>query len=216
MFKKCFICFITLCTLTTVLKVHAASSTKNTGHSDIIELGFYDYHLGYKLLSEMSNDEINSAYKKVKSKAFGWSVKEINTNIDAWYISKIIFSKSNRSEQVYTFTYTNKHTSKREIELSASGSIATKVSGKIKAITLSGSLDGEGEIKKTTEEYFEEKANFSVDLMPYTKLTLMVRGDCIVSNGVGKYYMFGIPFSKGTWEYIDFVTEYYEFFEEKL
>ena len=52
--------------------------------------------------------------------------------------------------------------------------------------------------------------------MPYTKLTLMVRGDCVVSNGVGKYYVFGIPFSKGTWEYIDFVTEYYEFFEEKL
>lgn len=216
MFKKCFICLITLCSLTTALKVHAASSTKNTGHSDIIELGFYDHQFGYKLLSEMSSDELNSAYKKVKSKAFGWNVKDINSNVDAWYISKIIFSKSNKSNQVYTFTYSTKHSSTNELELSASGTIATKVSGKIKAVTLSGSLDGKGEITKTTEEYFEEKTNFSVDLMPFTKLTLMVRGDCVVSNGVGKYYVFGIPFSKGTWEYIDFITEYYEFFEEKL
>ena len=216
MFKKYFICFITLCSLTTVLKVHAASSTKNTGHSDIIELGFYDYQFGYKLLSEMSKSEIDSAYKKVKGKAFGWNVKDINTNVEAWYISNIIFSKSNKSNQVYTFSYATKHTSKNKVELSASGSIATKVSGKIKAVTLSGSVDGKGEISKTSEEYFEEKTNFSVDLMPFTKLTLMVRGDCIVSNGVGKYYVFGIPFSKGTWEYIDFVTEYYEFLEEKL
>ena len=185
MFKKCFLCLITLCSLTTVLKVHAASSTKNTGHYDIIELGFYDYHLGYKLLSEMSNDEIKNAYKKVKSKAFGWSVKEINNNVDAWYISKIIFSKSNRSEQVYTFTYTNKHTSKKEVELSASGSIATKVSGKIKSVTLSGSINGEGEIKNSTEEYFEEKANFSV-VHKLESADIFIINTCAVTNEAEK------------------------------
>ena len=216
MLKKYFICFITLLTLTTSVKVYASSSTKNTGHSDIIELGFYDYQLGYKLLSEMSKDEINNAYKKVKRSAFGWKVKEINNNVDAWYISEIIFSKSNRSNQTYTFSYSTKHTLTKETEFSASGSIATKVTGKIKVVTLTGSLDTEGEIKQSSKDYFEEKTNFSVDLMPYTKLTLMVRGDCIVSNGVGKMYVLGIPVSKGTWEYIDFVTEYYEFFEEKL
>lgn len=216
MFKKYLICFITLCTLTTSFKVYAAESTKNTGHADIIELGFYDYHMGYQLLSEMSKKDLDIAYKKVKRSAFGWSVKEINNNVDAWYISEIIFSKSNRSSQVYTFSYTTKHTSTNEVELSASGTIATKVSAKIKTITLTGSLDAEGEIKSTSKDYFEEKSSFSVDLMPYTKLTLMVRGDCVVSNGVGKFYVLGIPVSKGTWEYIDFVTEYYEFFEEKL
>ena len=46
MLKKYFICFITLLTLTTTVKVYAESSTKNTGHSDIVELGFYDYPSG--------------------------------------------------------------------------------------------------------------------------------------------------------------------------
>lgn len=216
MIKKYLICFITLLSLTTTVKAYAASSTKNTGHSDIIELGFYDYHMGYKLLSEMSKQEIENSYKKVKRTAFGWNIHKINNEIDAWYISEIIFSKSNKSNQIYTFSYSTKHTLTSEIQLSASGSIATKVSGKVKKVTLSGSIDGKGSIKKTTKDYFEEKTNFSVDLMPYTKLTLMVRGDCIVSTGVGKLYILGIPVSKGTWEYIDFVTEYYEFFEEKL
>ena len=216
MFKKYLICFITLCSLTTAFKVSARSSTRNTGHSDIIELGFYDYYVGYKLLSEMSKKELDTAYNKVKRKVVGWSIIEINNNIDAWYISEIIFSKSNKSNQVYTFDYSTKHTLTKEVEVSATGTIATKVSGKIKKVTLSGSLDTEGEIKQSTKDYFEEKTSFSVDLMPFTKLTLMVRGDCVVSNGVGKYYVLGIPFSKGTWEYIDFVTEYYEFFEEEL
>ena len=81
MLKKYFICFVTLLTLTTSVKVYAASSTKNTGHSDIIELGFYDYHMGYQLLSEISKKEIDNAYKKVKRSAFGWNVKEINNKI---------------------------------------------------------------------------------------------------------------------------------------
>ena len=97
-----------------------------------------------------------------------------------------------------------------------SGSLSTKASGKIKGITLGGDIKGEGELKNSSEEYFEEKTNFSVDLKPYTKLSLMIRGDCIVSSGVGKNYFLGIQIEKGTWEYIDFVTEYYEFLEEEL
>ena len=216
MLKKYFICFITLLTLTTTVKVYAESSTKNTGHSDIVELGFYDYQLGYKLLSQMSKKEIDDAYKKVKKSIVGWNVSTINDSVDAWYISEIVFSKSNRSSQIYTFSYSTKHTITKQTEFSASGTVATKVSGKVKKITLSGSLDAKGKITTTTKDYFEEKNNFNVDLMPYTKLTLLVRGDCIVSNGVGKFYVLGIPVSKGTWEYIDFITEYYEFYEEKL
>lgn len=216
MIKKIFIVIFTFCLLFTGLEVHAETSTKNTGHSDIIELGFYDHYLGYKLLSETPKKEIDKAYKGVKRKAFGWNVKEINSNIPAWYISEVVFSKSNKSSQAYTFTYNTKHSTKNETELSATGSIASKVSTKIKTVTLSFNLDGKGEISKTTEEYFEEKSNFSIELQPYTKLSLVIRGDCLVSTGVGKYYILGIPFSKGTWEYITFLTQYYEFVEEKI
>lgn len=216
MIKKIFICLFMLVLCFTSIKVKADTSTVNTGHSDIIELGFYHHYLGYKLLSDTPKKEIDKAYKEVKRKAFGWNVKEINNNVHAWYISDIIFSKSNKSSQKYTFTYSTKHTTTTKTEYSVSGSIGSKLTGKIKSLTLTFNLDTEGEITNKTEEYFEEKTDFSVDLKPYTKLSLVIRGDCLVSTGVGKNYILGIPVSKGTWEYITFLTQYYEFIEEKV
>ena len=216
MLKKIFICFFVLSFICIVSKSSASASTKNTGHTNVIELGFYEENLGYKLLSETSDKEIENAYKKVKRKIFGWNKVTINNNLDAWYISEIIFSKSNRSTQTFTFVYNTKQSVKSKQEYSVSGSLSTKASGKIKGITLGGDIKGEGELKNSSEEYFEEKTNFSVDLKPYTKLSLMIRGDCIVSSGVGKNYFLGIQIEKGTWEYINFVTEYYEFLEEEL
>lgn len=216
MLKKFLVCFLGLGFSFSLMKVNAASSIRNTGHSDIIELGFVDYHLGYKLLNQMDDTELNQAYKKVKRKAFGWNTMTINYAVPIWYISDIIFSKSNKTDQTFEFTYNTKYSTTSELELSASGTIATKVSGKIKAISASVNLDLEGEVTKVTKDYYEEKTNFTVVLNPKRKISLLVKGDALVSTGVGKYYLFGISMKKGTWEYIDFVTEYYEFLEEEL
>lgn len=216
MLKKLFMFLFVLMLCCTAFKVKASNGTTDTGHSGVIELGFKNPHLGYKILNQMPNSEINSAYKKVKKRAFGWSVHEINNAVPIWYISDVIFSKSNRTNQVFNFTYTTKYSTESALELSASGSIATKVSGKVKAITMSVNLDLEGEITKATKNYYEEKTTFTVVLNPGKKVSLLVRGDANVSTGVGKNYILGIPFNKGTWEYIDFVTEYYEFLEEDI
>ena len=180
MLKKIFICFFVLSFICIVSKGSASASTKNTGHTNVIELGFYEENLGYKLLSETSDKEIENAYKKVKRKIFGWNKVTINNNLDAWYISEIIFSKSNRSTQTFTFVYNTKQSVKSKKEYSVSGSLSTKASGKIKGITLGGDIKGEGELKNSSEEYFEEKTNFSVDLKPYTKLSPLIIRDNLV------------------------------------
>ncbi len=216
MIKKILLSFLVLSVCTTFLKVSAKTSIRNTGHSDVIELGFVDEHLGYQILNQMSEQELNKAYKKVKRKAFGWNTATINYAVPIWYISDIIFSKSNNTNQIFEFTYNTKHSTTSELELSASGTIATKVSGKIKAISGSVNLDLEGEVAKVTKDYYEEKTNFTVVLNPKRKISLLVRGDAHISTGVGKYFIFGVSMKKGTWEYIDFVTEYYEFLEEEL
>ena len=216
MIKKILVGFLVLSLNLTFLKVKASSGIRNTGHSDVIELGFVDEHLGYEVLNQMSEEELNQAYKKVKRKAFGWNTTTINYAVPIWYISDVVFSKSNNTNQTFEFTYNTKYSTTAELELSASGTIATKVSGKIKAISASVNLDVEGEVTKVTKDYYEEKTNFTVVLNPKHKISLLVRGDAFLSTGVGKYFLFGISMKKGTWEYIDFVTEYYEILEEEL
>lgn len=215
MIKKIVICFFVLsfCCITT--KVQAAGIT-STGHSNIIELGFKDPHVGYKILNEMSSKEINNAYKKIKRKGFGWNIYFINKKIPIWYISDIIFSKSNKTNQVFTFKYNTKYSTKSQIEYSATGSIAGKVSGKVSAITGSADLSLKGTISSVTESYYEEKNDFTVVVNPGKKISLLVRGEANLSTGVGKYFFLWITCNKGTWEYIDFVTEFYEFVEEDV
>lgn len=214
MLKKFVICFFVFSLMCVPFKVHASTKIRNTGHSSIIELGFKDEHVGYKILNQMSNKEVNNAYKKVKRSGFGWNVHVINNCVPIWYISEIVFSKSNKTQQVFTFKYNTKSSTENSVEYSVSGSVGGKLSGKIKDITGSISLDLKGEITSVTEKYYEEKSDFSVVINPGKKISLLVRGDANISTGVGKYFFLWITFSKGTWEYVDFVTEYYEFIEE--
>ena len=43
---------------------------------------------------------------------------------------------------------------------------------------------------------------------------MYLTGDAYLSQGAAIYYFFGIPIVKKNWEYIDVLTEYYEFYEE--
>jgi hypothetical protein len=45
---------------------------------------------------------------------------------------------------------------------------------------------------------------------------MRVTGNAELSNGVSRYYFFGIQFKKGEWEYIDVIDECYELIEEKI
>ena len=51
---------------------------------------------------------------------------------------------------------------------------------------------------------------------PKTKLTVSIRGEARLNNGVCRYHILGIGFNKGEWEYIDVVNEYYDYYEETV
>ncbi len=67
-------------------------------------------------------------------------------------------------------------------------------------------------VYKEIEEEFEIKV--LVDTM--TKLTVEVRGEGKVSNGVAKYYRFFKNVKKGGWEIFVVTTEYYSLTKELI
>ena len=91
-----------------------------------------------------------------------------------------------------------------------------KFKGNIKGIDTEVNAKVEGNIKNVTSNQTIEQTSFTVTVMPNYKLIFRETGEALVTNGVSKYYFFGITFSKGEWEYIDVVTRYYELYEEGI
>ena len=91
---------------------------------------------------------------------------------------------------------------------------AYEVSGKVKAVSLAFDLSIKGEYDKKEKNTTTETTNFAINIHPNTKVSLVVMVEGLLSNGASKFYIFGIPLKKGTWEYIEPVREYYELREE--
>lgn len=200
------------CIVMNFINVDAASKT---GHSEFDKITFL-YNPDAKLLVEMSNSELSSMMSKVKKKAFGWSTKSKYANLEVLYEAGSVFSRSNHTSQAIDFTYTTSEAKTTEFEITGSGTIALKASGKFDKI--SASLDNsirldigvKNKIVKT------EDMDFTIKILPGKKISLVVKGIATLSSGAAKYYFLGICTKKTYWEYIDVVNEYYELYEETL
>lgn len=214
MLKKFLLFSLFMFGLAFTLKVDASSSYLAKGHSDLVELEFYNQDAGYKFLYEMSNDALNKAYKKVPKAAFGWSGYAINSYVPCWYISEVIFSKSNNTSSNLTYNYTLKFNETNSKTISRTGSFTGKISGKVKGISLALDSTFKRDVETSVKTYYEEQTKFNVVVPRGKKVSLLVRGDAEVSTCVFKYYLFGIQVKKDTWENLDKITEYYELYEE--
>lgn len=216
MFKKFLLFSLFMFSLAFTFKVDASSADLSKGHSDLIELEFYNQDVGNKFLYEMSKDTINKAYKKVPTAAFGWSGYAINSYVPCWYISEVIFSKSNNTSNKLTYDYTLKFNETNTKTISRTGSFTGKISGKIKGLSLALDTTFKRDVEKSVKTFYEEQTKFDVIVPQGKKVSLLVRGDAEVSTCVFKYYIFGLQVKKETWENLDKITEYYELYEENL
>lgn len=196
--------------------VKAEEGITKTGHSEIKEFDFYDEESGYRLLIQMDPNKVNDAYDKVPRKAFGYSIYKINDCIPGWYISDVLFSRSNSTNQNITFKYNYKYQKTKSLDYSITGTLALKLSGKIKTLGLNAEPTIKGEIDSSTKDFYEENAAFNFDLAPGKKISFIVRGECEVTTGVGKQFFLGITTKKGSFELMDIRTEYYELLEEDI
>ena len=168
------------------------------------------------LIEDMPKNKIDSAYKKLKRKAFGWNIYTIVKDEMIKYEGDVLFSRANNTSQQLSFTYTFEKTDSIESSVSVSGDLSVSVSGKIKSIT--GSLNGKirKEIGEKTRCTTVETTRTTLIIPPKTKLTVQIKGWARLNNGVARNHLFGVTIKKGTWEIIDVVTEYYDYYEESI
>lgn len=185
----------------------------STGHDDYYEITFPKSGK-VKLLVEMTNKEKENMIKQVKRRAFGWSSYCLIRDEDVLCTADTIFARSNLTKESYEFTYKLVTGNTTETSYSLSGDLGGKVSGKVKAVSLAFDLSIKGEYDKKEKNTTTETTNFAINIHPNTKVSLVVMVEGLLSNGASKFYIFGIPLKKGTWEYIEPVREYYELREE--
>lgn len=190
-------------------------SASSTGHDEYYDIEFPNIG-GVKLLINMSNEEKNNMIKGVKRRAFGWSSYCVIRDEEVLCTGDTIFSRSNLTKESYKFNYKLVTTSTTETSYSFTGDLKGKGSGKIDKVSVSLDLSMKGGYKKNVKNTSTETTNFSIDIEPNTKISLVVMVEGLLSRGASRFYIFGISFQKGTWEYIEPVREYYELREEVI
>lgn len=203
---------IVSCVIVSFINVKAASKT---GHAEFNKITFL-YNPEAKLLVDMNKNELNSLLKGVKKKAFGWSTKANKMNLEVLYEAGTIFSRSNHTSQAIDFTYTTSEAKTYELDLTRSGTLAMKASGKFETISASLDRSIRLDIGVKSKIVKTEDMDFTIKILPGKKVSLVVKGIATFSNGASKYYVFGICTKKSFWEYVDVVNEYYELYEETL
>lgn len=200
--KKTFLlCMILL------LSLFVPSAQAATGHKGFSEIVLAEEG---KLLAEITDAEIQAGYNALGRKFFGWKHYFFTYWEDATYKGEVIFAKSNRTGQPIEINYVLQEKEYTENSWKVKGSISGKVQGKIKKIDFALNADAEGE-KKDTESFTRfEETKFKILLEPNHRLVLQITGECTVTNGVSKHFLFGICSKKGVWEYVEVVTRYYE------
>ena len=214
-FLSLFLLLIMMFNLNTKASFLDGGITK-TGHNDIVEISFKNRYSNNQLLNQISSSTLDNYYKRIKRSAFGWSAVTINEDVPVKYVSEVILSKSNQTRERVVYKYNLTYSTSTTLERSLAGSVALKLSGKIKGITAGVEANLKASITQTIKKLYEEKMSFDVSINPYRKVSLIIRGDGELSNGVAKQYFFGIQIKKGTWEYLNRLTEYYEMYEEVL
>jgi len=211
--KKYIIVSLLVCLYVLISEINVLPA--KTGHAEISEVTFID---SGKLLIDMTDKEINDAYKKVSlRKMFGWSLFSMNLNRQVIYIGETIFSRSNLTTEDISIKYTVTETNYSERSVTVSNSISTKFKGKLKK-ALDMEVNASFDIKTTTKNTNQlvEKTDFEYNIKRNRMVTLRIVGRAYVSNGVSKDHVFWITSSKGTWEYIDIVSRTYELIEVSI
>lgn len=185
------------------------------GHPDFQEI-ILPNHSFAKLLEDYSDSELKQEYKLVKRKAFGWSIKQFNDDVKAKFVGNTVFAKANNTDQELSFVYTFEEEKFVESSVNVEGDLSIDISGKVKVV--SGGLNGKirKEIGSKNQHTTIETLRTTLIIPPHRKLTVITKGEAYINSGVACYYFLGIRFKKGAWEYVDVISEYYDYYETTI
>lgn len=173
--------------------------------------------VGGKFLSEYTDSEFKTYYKKVsKRKFWGWRIYEVNTDKHVVYKAETMFSYFNDGDSPIEYTYKHVKKDNKTRSLSATGSINVDVSGTIEKFK--GGLSTSLKLTDTTktDSSLQEETSLKTKIDPGTMLNLYIAGEGKISNGVACNYIFWIRREKGGYEIFTLTTQYYRLEKIKI
>ena len=132
------------------------------------------------------------------------------------YVGDTVFAKANNTSNTLSFIHTFEVEDVLETSVSVSGDIHLDVGIKGKKVTTAVDSRIRGEIGRKTKKTTTETLKTTIIIPANTKVTVTIKGKARLNNGVAKYFFLGIGTKKGTWEYIDIINEYYDYYEEAI
>ncbi len=183
-----------------------------TGHDEFSKLEFVNSNLC--LLKDMDNLYVNMKIRGLPVKFIGTSTKIEYEYQDATYIGNIIFSRSNKTREVFEFDYSLQTVEFLSRTIAVEGTLNMKAAGKIKKVEASGGIEITTSYEVESSHQETEKSSMTIRVYPQKKMTLHVTGEAKISTGFTKKWFFWICIQKGAWEIVDIVTSYFELVEE--
>lgn len=174
-------------------------------------------HNGAKLLEDYSNGEYEKYYRKLTKKKFwGWRTYVRYENEEVSFLKDTLFVIVNEGESPITETFSIKKEEYVKKQYSVTGTLGLDASASEKGFKLGLEEKLKFSITKTTYSEIEEEFEIKVLVDSMTRLTVEVRGEGKVSNGIAKYYRFFKNVKKGGWEIFVVTTEYYSLKKEVI
>jgi len=172
---------------------------------------------GAKLLENYSDGEYEKYYEKLTKKKFwGWRTYIRYENEEVSFLKDTLFVIINEGTSPITENFSIKKEESIKKQYSVTGTLGLDVNASDKGFKLGLEEKLKFSITKTVYTEIEEDFQIKVLVDPMTKLTIEVRGEGKVSNGVAKYYRFFKNVKKGGWEIFVVTTEYYSLNKEVI
>lgn len=172
---------------------------------------------GPVLLEHYTQKMYDAYYKKIDRRQFwGWKTYTKYETEQVYYIKDTLYVIVNEGTTAIDekFIFKTVETDKRQY--SVSGNINLKASGEAYTIELGFENELDWSIDRTLTQSYTENIEIRVEVDPNTKLTVEMRGEGKISNGVAKYFRFWRSVRKGGWEAFVVTTEYYSLRKEVI
>jgi len=174
-------------------------------------------HKGATLLSEYGDSDFKKYYAKMKGKRFwGWRTFTVYKDEELSFIDDTLYVIVNEGTTAIDETIKLSRNYSLKKQYTVSGSLGIKANGSEKGFKLGLEEEIDSTISTTVSGSVEESYSMKIEVDPGTKVSIQIKGEGQITNGVAKYYRFWKNVKKGGFEIFWITTEYYSIEKVKI
>jgi hypothetical protein len=172
---------------------------------------------GAMLLEDFSTSKMDKYYEKMRGFRFwGWTTYVAYENESVVFLKETLFVIVNEGDTAIVQSMSFKSDEDIKKQYSVTGNLGLNGSGTKAGFKLGLEQQIKYAITATSTSSLEKDFEIKVNVDPYTKLIVEIRGEGKVTNGVAKYYRLYKCVRKGGWEVFVVTTEYYNIIKERI